>query len=111
MILLNKLDRHRHREIKKSIILQMASLTSNDELVLQDDLDAPSKDLLARLLVVDPQKRLHSLRALGTIAFFKGYNFEDVKGKKVSMVQFFLWLRHHVLTNSSFKRLSFRSFV
>lgn len=66
----------------------MVSLTSNDELVLQDDLDGPSKDLLARLLVVDPQKRLHSLRALGTIAFFKGYSFEDVKVKKVSAIVF-----------------------
>jgi len=62
----------------------MASLTSNNEFVLQDDLDGPSKDLLARLLVVDPQKRLHSLRALSTIAFFKGYSFEDVQVKKVS---------------------------
>lgn len=47
------------------------------------NLDLPSRDLLGRLLEVDPVRRLRSLRTLQTIAFYKGYNFEDVKKKKV----------------------------
>ncbi|XP_066246705.1 serine/threonine-protein kinase S6KL [Euwallacea similis] len=45
-------------------------------------LDIPSRDLLLRLLEVQPQKRLHSVRALGTLAFYKGYDIEEVRGKK-----------------------------
>lgn len=48
-------------------------------------LDVPSKDLLLRLLQVEPKQRLRSLRTLTTISFFKGYNFEDVKKKKVQI--------------------------
>lgn len=51
------------------------------------DLDVPSKDLLMRLLEIDPSKRLRSLRTLKTISFYKGYNFEAVKEKKVSNIE------------------------
>ncbi|XP_022916613.2 serine/threonine-protein kinase S6KL [Onthophagus taurus] len=47
------------------------------------ELTPSEKDLLLRLLDVDPSRRLHSLRTLQTIAFYKGYNFEDVKNKKL----------------------------
>lgn len=46
-------------------------------------LDVAVKDLLLRLLEVDPTKRLRSLRTLQTIAFYKGFDFEKVKEKKV----------------------------
>lgn len=46
-------------------------------------LDVAVKDLLLRLLEVDPSKRLRSLRTLQTIAFYKGFDFEKVKEKKV----------------------------
>jgi hypothetical protein len=45
--------------------------------------DVGSRDLLLRLLHTQPTKRLRSLRTLQTIAFYKNFNFEDVKLKKV----------------------------
>lgn len=48
-------------------------------------LDKPSIDLLNRLLDVDPQNRLKSLIGLKRIAMYKGYDFEMVKLKKVSI--------------------------
>ncbi|KAK9888153.1 hypothetical protein WA026_000422 [Henosepilachna vigintioctopunctata] len=48
------------------------------------ELDTPSRDLLLRLLQIDPSRRLRSLRTLTTIAFYKGYNIQDVQEKKVS---------------------------
>ncbi|XP_018323888.1 serine/threonine-protein kinase S6KL [Agrilus planipennis] len=52
---------------------------------LPDDIfiDNASKDLLLRLLEVDPTKRLRSLRVMKTIAFFKGFNFEAIEAKQV----------------------------
>lgn len=41
------------------------------------------RDLLNRLLDLDPQKRLRSLYALERIAMYKNYSFDDVKNKKV----------------------------
>ncbi|RZC39643.1 hypothetical protein BDFB_007922, partial [Asbolus verrucosus] len=49
----------------------------------QHDLDVPSRDLLLRLLRVQPSARLRSLRALQTIAFYKGFDFEEVRQKRV----------------------------
>lgn len=46
-------------------------------------LNPESRDLLMRLLEINPKLRIKSLLALGRIAFFKGFNFEDVKNKKV----------------------------
>lgn len=48
-------------------------------------LEVGVKDLLLRLLELDPSKRLRSLRTLQTIAFYKGFNFDDVKEKKVNL--------------------------
>ncbi|XP_028148616.2 serine/threonine-protein kinase S6KL isoform X1 [Diabrotica virgifera virgifera] len=48
------------------------------------DLDVPCRDLLLRLLEVQPHKRLRSVRTLETIAFYKGYRFSEVKEKRVS---------------------------
>lgn len=47
-------------------------------------LDVAVKDLLLRLLEVDPSRRVRSLRTLQTIAFFKGFDFEKVRERKVS---------------------------
>lgn len=41
-------------------------------------------DLLRRLLDYDPQQRIRSMFKLQRIAFYMGYNFDDVKKKKVS---------------------------
>ncbi|XP_017778207.1 PREDICTED: serine/threonine-protein kinase S6KL-like isoform X2 [Nicrophorus vespilloides] len=48
------------------------------------DLDHPSRDLLRRLLEMEPTKRLRSLRTLHTIAFYKDFSFEDVRNRKIS---------------------------
>ncbi|XP_076270437.1 ribosomal protein S6 kinase like isoform X2 [Rhynchophorus ferrugineus] len=42
-------------------------------------LNVPSRDLLLRLLDIDPKRRLRSIRKLETIAFYKGYNIEDAR--------------------------------
>ncbi|XP_050311530.1 serine/threonine-protein kinase S6KL-like [Anthonomus grandis grandis] len=42
-----------------------------------------ARDLLLRLLEVEPKNRIKSVRALGNIAFYKGYKFENVKGERV----------------------------
>lgn len=47
-------------------------------------LDVAIKDLLLRLLEVDPTRRLRSLRTLQTIAFYKGFDFQKVRERKVS---------------------------
>lgn len=41
------------------------------------------KDLLNRLLEFKPDHRIRSLFSLQRIAFYKGYNFDDVKKQKV----------------------------
>lgn len=43
-----------------------------------------AKDLITRLLIINPHKRLHSLSALQNIAYFKGFSFADVRSKKIS---------------------------
>lgn len=45
------------------------------------------KDLLRRLLDYDPRQRIRSMFKLQRIAFYMGYSFEDVKRKKVSVVE------------------------
>lgn len=42
------------------------------------------KDLLNRLLDYEPQDRIRSIFKLQRIAFYMGYNFDDVKKKKVN---------------------------
>ncbi|CAH0564536.1 unnamed protein product [Brassicogethes aeneus] len=46
------------------------------------ELNVPCKDLLLRLLEIEPTRRLRSLRTLQTIALYKGYNFEHVREKR-----------------------------
>lgn len=53
------------------------------------EMEVSAKDLLYRLLDVDPVKRLHSLRTLKNIAFYKGYSFADVYNKKVRPRDFY----------------------
>ncbi|XP_059488241.1 serine/threonine-protein kinase S6KL isoform X2 [Neocloeon triangulifer] len=48
--------------------------------------DAAGRDLLARLLHPDPQKRLRSLLTLHTIAFFKDFNFADIRARKLQKI-------------------------
>ncbi|XP_057661089.1 serine/threonine-protein kinase S6KL-like [Diorhabda carinulata] len=45
------------------------------------DLDVQCKDLLMRLLELQPHKRLRSVRTLETIPFYKGYDFRIIKEK------------------------------
>ncbi|CAG9863547.1 unnamed protein product [Phyllotreta striolata] len=47
------------------------------------ELDASTKDLLQRLLQVDPGKRLRSVRTLETIAFYQNYRMSDVRNRRV----------------------------
>ncbi|KAI4456373.1 hypothetical protein MML48_8g00004970 [Holotrichia oblita] len=47
-------------------------------------LDLASKDVLLRLLEIDPIRRLRSVRTLQNIAFYKDYNFEHVKEKRIN---------------------------
>lgn len=47
-------------------------------------LDMPSRDLLGRLLHIDPQQRLRSLYSLERIAMYKGYPIADVRRRKVN---------------------------
>ncbi|XP_018574956.1 uncharacterized protein LOC108913815 [Anoplophora glabripennis] len=46
------------------------------------ELDNSSRDLLLRLLELNPTRRLRSFRTLETIAFYKGFNFRNIKDKK-----------------------------
>lgn len=63
---------------------------SNDKLLIKkppyygDNTDAPSKDLLNRLLEKDPKYRLKSILNLRRIAFFHNFNFDDVRQRKVN---------------------------
>ncbi|KAK4874731.1 hypothetical protein RN001_014091 [Aquatica leii] len=58
---------------------------ANQKIKLPDVfLEVPVRDLLLRLLEIDPTKRLRSIRTLQTIALYKGYNWDDVKTKKIS---------------------------
>lgn len=47
-------------------------------------LNPPSIDLLNRLLEIKPQYRLRSLYSLERIAIYMGYNFANVRSKKVT---------------------------
>ena len=49
----------------------------------------PARDLVARLLERDPRKRLRSLHALQTIAFYMNFSFTDVRAKRVSLMIIF----------------------
>ncbi|XP_060523365.1 serine/threonine-protein kinase S6KL [Cylas formicarius] len=59
-------------------------IESNDQVSLPDDveLEAESRDLLRRLLEPVPNQRFRSVRALSTIAFYKGFKFDEVMEKK-----------------------------
>lgn len=46
--------------------------------------DPAARDLLGRLLHIDPQQRLRSMYALERIAMYKGYAIADVRARKVS---------------------------
>lgn len=50
------------------------------------NLDVKSKDLLLRLLEIDPTKRLRSIRVLQTLGFYMGFDFEELKLKKVIFI-------------------------
>lgn len=41
------------------------------------------KDLLERMLIIDPQERLRSLFSLKRIAMYKDFDFDAVKSKRV----------------------------
>lgn len=49
-----------------------------------ENVDAPSKDLLNRLLEKDPKYRLKSIMNLRRIAFYHNFNFDDIRQRKVS---------------------------
>ena len=49
-----------------------------------ENVDAPSKDLLNRLLENDPKYRLKSIMSLRRIAFYHNFNFDDIRQRKVS---------------------------
>ncbi|KAL0883013.1 hypothetical protein ABMA27_016497 [Loxostege sticticalis] len=49
-----------------------------------DDLPSPARALLMRLLERDPKVRMRNLRQLQQSAFYMGFNFENVKAKKVN---------------------------
>ncbi|KAF5280795.1 hypothetical protein FQA39_LY17976 [Lamprigera yunnana] len=60
-------------------------INENDKVLLPIEvLDRSSCDILERLLDIDPNRRLHSLRTIQNISFFKGYNWNDVKIKKIN---------------------------
>lgn len=54
------------------------------KMIQRSELNEASKDLLRRLLEVDPKHRLKSLLALQRIAFFHNYSFDDIRHMKVS---------------------------
>ncbi|KAF5282896.1 hypothetical protein FQR65_LT14173 [Abscondita terminalis] len=63
----------------------MGEPEENQKVHLPDvQVEMPPRDLLRRLLEIDPTKRLRSVRVLQTILLYKGYNWEDVKTKKFS---------------------------
>ncbi|XP_070506281.1 serine/threonine-protein kinase S6KL [Chironomus tepperi] len=49
-----------------------------------ENIDAPSKDLLNRLLEKDPKYRLKSIMNLRRIAFYHNFNFDDIRNRKIS---------------------------
>ncbi|GAB0094529.1 hypothetical protein DMENIID0001_098410 [Sergentomyia squamirostris] len=48
-----------------------------------EEIALPARDLLERLLVVNPQKRIRSVLGLERIAMFKDFSFDDCKRKKM----------------------------
>lgn len=58
------------------------------------DLSLQCKDLLLRLLEIEPSKRLRSLRTLQTISFFHKFDFEEIKERKVcsDLIRNFIFL-------------------
>lgn len=60
------------------------SVTTKIVNIPEAECSVAAKDLLNRLLIVNPQKRLHSLSALQNIAYFKDISFADVRSKKIS---------------------------
>lgn len=51
-----------------------------------NDLSIPSKDLLLRLMTVDPLRRLRNFYTLKTVAFFKDFNFKNISDRKVRII-------------------------
>lgn len=54
--------------------------------------DRSGRDLLTRLLEIDPQKRLRSLYALERIAMYKNYSFADVRMKKARRIDIYIYI-------------------
>lgn len=52
------------------------------------ELSKAARGLLMKLLEVNPQYRLKTLRQLQQTAFFMGFNFDDIKTKKVGTITF-----------------------
>ena len=50
------------------------------------ELNSKSKDLLNRLLDIDPKFRLNSLMSLKRIAMYKEFNFEQLINRKVNFL-------------------------
>lgn len=83
--------------MKSQHLLRLKDEKQEDEQIIKtsilpeeaESLNAGSRDLLLRLLEINPKFRIKSLLALGRIAFFKGFNFEDVKHKKVGDFLFY----------------------
>lgn len=49
----------------------------------EDYVSTAARYMIGRLLQPNPQQRLRSLYTLKTIAFYKGFSFEDTAAKKV----------------------------
>uniref|UniRef100_A0A1B0CWP2 Protein kinase domain-containing protein n=1 Tax=Lutzomyia longipalpis TaxID=7200 RepID=A0A1B0CWP2_LUTLO len=53
-----------------------------------ENIPVAAKDLLQRLLVVNPQKRIRSVLSLERIAMYMAFSFEDCKLKKMKPSNF-----------------------
>ncbi|CAB3388104.1 Hypothetical predicted protein, partial [Cloeon dipterum] len=63
------------------------SLRHQEAPAAPDRCDPAGRDLLGRLLQIEPQKRLRSLLTLQGIAFYKDFSFADVRARKSSPKQ------------------------
>lgn len=59
-----------------------------------DHLPHDCKDLLLRLLEFKPETRIRSIFGLQRIAMYKGFNFDDVKKRKVTALAFHKLFMH-----------------
>ncbi|XP_065348069.1 serine/threonine-protein kinase S6KL [Cloeon dipterum] len=63
------------------------SLRQQEAPAAPDRCEPAGRDLLGRLLQIEPQKRLRSLLTLQGIAFYKDFSFADVRARKSSPKQ------------------------